>query len=64
MYTLRKLRCFDVSGELLQTVYKSLVESILTFNVVVWYGNLGVKKAKLAGIPGMAGNIPAQSKTP
>ena len=26
-----------------QIVYKSLVESVLTFNIVVWYGNLGVK---------------------
>ena len=53
---MRKLRSFDVSRELLQIVYKSLVESFLTFNIVVWYGNLGVKgKAKLARIVGMAG---------
>ena len=52
------MRCFGVSRELLQTVYKSLVESVLTFNVVVWYGNLGVKgKTKLARIVGMAGKI-------
>ena len=50
------MRCFGVSRELLQIVYKSLVESVLTFNNVVWYGNLGVKgKAKLARIVGMAG---------
>ena len=56
MNLLRKLRSFDVSRELLQIVYKSLVESVLTFNIVVWYGNLGVKgKAKLARIVGMAG---------
>ena len=37
-------------------MFKSLVESVLTFNIVVWYGNLGVKgKAKLARIVGMAG---------
>ena len=37
-------------------MYTSLVESVLTFNIVVWYENLGVKgKAKLAGIVGMAG---------
>ena len=47
LYLLRKLRSFDVSRELLQLVYKRLVESVLTFNSVVWYGNLGVKgKAK------------------
>ena len=39
-------------------MYKSLVESVLTFNIVVWYWNLGVKgKAKLARIVGMAGKI-------
>ena len=39
-------------------MYKSPVESVLTFNNVVWYGNLGVKgKAKLACIVGMAGKI-------
>ena len=39
-------------------MYKSLVESVLTFNIVVWYGNLDVKgKAKLARIVGMAGKI-------
>ena len=43
---------------MLQIVYKSLVENVLTFNIVVWYGNLGVKgKAKLARIVGMAGKI-------
>ena len=31
------------------------MENVLTFNIVVWYGNLGVKgKAKLARIVGMA----------
>ena len=58
MYLLRKLRSFDVSHELLQIVYKGLVESVLTFNIRVWYGNLGVKgKANLTRIVGMAGNI-------
>ena len=34
------------------------MESVLNFNIVVWYGNLGVKgKAKLARIVGMAGKI-------
>ena len=55
---LAETEIFWVSRELLQIVYKSLVESVLTFNIVVWYGNLGVKgKAKLARIVGMAGKI-------
>ena len=40
---------------LLQIVYKSLVENLLTFDIVVWYGDLSVKgKAKLARTVGMA----------
>ena len=58
MYLSRKLRSFDVSRELLQIVYKSLVGSVLTFSIVVRYENLGVQeKAKLARIVGMAGKI-------
>ena len=39
-------------------LYKSLPESVLTFKIVAWYGNLGVKgEAKLARIVGMAGKI-------
>ena len=34
------------------------MDSVLNFNIVVWYENLGVKgKAKLARIVGMAGKI-------
>ena len=58
MCLLGKLRSFDVSDELLQIVYTSLVASILTFNTVVWYGNLGVtEQAKLACVVGIAGKI-------
>ena len=66
LYLLRKLRsAFVVSRELLQIVYKSLVESVLTFNIIVWYGNLGVKRiAKVARIVGMAGKITGANKTP
>ena len=56
-------RSFDVSHELLQIVYKSLVESVSTFNIVACYGNLGVKgKAKLALFVGMA-RLLVQNKT-
>ena len=56
--SLAKLRSFYVSHELSQIVYKSLVKSVLTFNTVVWYGNLGVKgQANLARIVGMTGQI-------
>ena len=39
-------------------MYKSLVKGVLTFNIVVWYGNLSVKgKANLERIVGMTGKI-------
>ena len=61
LYLFQKLRSLDVSCELLQIVYKSLVDSVLTLlsGMGTWVvGNLGVKgKAKLAGIVGMSGKI-------
>ena len=47
-------------------MYRSLVESVLNFNIVVWYDNLGVKgKAKLTHIVGMAGKtIGAKQDSP
>ena len=43
---LRKLRSFNTSQHTLSMVYKSLTESVLTFNIVSWYGNLSVKQKK------------------
>ena len=58
MYLLRKLRNFGVSQRILQTVYRSLIESILTFNMSVWYGILGRKElAMLARIVNYANKI-------
>ena len=39
LFLLRKLRRFNVSTEVLQLVYRSLIKSILSFNLVSWYGN-------------------------
>jgi len=58
LYLLRKLKSFDVDRLILETVYRSLVESILTFNTIAWFGNLNVKdKAKLTRIVKLAGKI-------
>lgn len=58
LYLLRKLKSFEVSSQILETVYRSLVESILTFNIIVWFGNLTVKdKARLARVVKLAGRI-------
>jgi hypothetical protein len=58
LYLLRKLRGFDVSPEILETVYRSLIESILTFNIVAWFGNLLVKdRTRLTRVVKLAGKI-------
>ena len=42
----------------LVNVYRSLVESVLTFNIVSWYGNLSIKdRTRLAQIVNLAGKI-------
>ena len=58
LYLLRKLRSFDVCPEILQTVYKSMVESVLSFNIVCWYGFLNlVSRKKLDRIVSLANKI-------
>ena len=42
MYLIRKLKTFDVDKNMLEMIYRSLVESILTFNIVTFYGHLTV----------------------
>ena len=58
LYLLRKLKSFDVSQNVLQLVYRSIIESVLTFNIIFWYGNLTVKnKSKLCRIVNTAEKI-------
>jgi hypothetical protein len=65
MYLLRKLKSFGVNSELLQTVYRSLIESVLSFNIACWYGNLGVRgKTKLGRIVRLAGRIIGAQQIP
>ena len=55
MYLIRKLKTFDVDKKMLEMIYRSLVESILTFNIVKIYGHLTVKqKNKLKKIVNIA----------
>ena len=44
MHLIRKLKTFDVDKKMLEMIYRSLVESILTFNIVTFYGHLTVKQ--------------------
>ena len=39
LFWLLKFRSFDVNTEDLQLVYISIIESVLYFNLVSWYGN-------------------------
>ena len=55
MYLIRKLKTFDVDKKMLEMIYRSLVESILTFNIVTFYGHLTVKqKNRLSKIVNIA----------
>ena len=58
LFLIRKLKGFGVSQDVLERVYSSLVESILKFNMTVWYGNLSVRsKTKLTRIVNTASEV-------
>ena len=58
LYLLRKLRSFGIGSHVLESVYRCLVESILSFNIVTWYGHLSVKnRAPLARVVNTASKI-------
>ena len=58
LYLLRKLKSFDVSKKILLLIYKSLIESILSFNVVTWHNYLNLRqKNKINGIIKMCSRI-------
>ncbi len=43
LYLLRKQNSYDLSKEILETVYIGLVESVLTFDMCTLYGHLQAK---------------------
>ena len=48
---LRKLAKFNVDKTIMRIFYKSYIESVLSFSMICWYGNLNVKdKASLAKV--------------
>ncbi len=62
---LRKLRSFNIEKDILMVVYKSLIESVLTFNIVSWFNSLSVKsKNKLLRIINVASKIIGERQTP
>ncbi|XP_025101682.1 uncharacterized protein LOC112568566 [Pomacea canaliculata] len=58
LYLIRKLRSFNVSEHILVDVYRALVESVITFNIVSWYGQTSVTtKNKLRRVINTASRI-------
>ena len=58
LFLLRKLKSFDVRQHILQLFYRCLIESVLSFNVITWYGNVsGKNKVKLARVVNTASKL-------
>ena len=58
LYLLRNLKSVDVSQHIPQLVYKSLIESVLSFNIITWYGNVSAKnKIKRARVVNTASKL-------
>lgn len=58
LHLLRKLRTFQVSKDILTLVYRSLIESVLTFNISSWYNQHSIKhKTRLTRIVNKAVKI-------
>ena len=65
LHILRKLRSFNVSSHVLSMVYNSIIQSILTFSIVSWYGHIRVKdKAKLNRVVREASKIKGKPQKP
>ncbi|KAK0136900.1 hypothetical protein N1851_026922 [Merluccius polli] len=63
LFLIRKLRSFGISQHILEMAYKSLVESILSFNITAWYSNLSVKnKNMLSEIVNIAEKVIGKSQ--
>ena len=64
LYLLRKLNSFSVSQQVLELVYKTMIESVLTFHLSAWFGHLNGKFLnRLSRIVSMAKSL-ASPKRP
>jgi len=62
---LRKLRGFNIEKDIHIVVYKSLIKSVLTFNIVSWLNTLSVEcRHRLLWIINMAGEIISEKQVP
>jgi len=58
LFFLRKMRTFHVSSEMMTLFYRSFIESLLTFCIVAWFGNLNLyNKNRLDRLVKTAGKI-------
>ena len=65
LHLLRRLNSFRVSKNIMETVYKNLIEGILTFNMAMWYGNLNMEcRGKLQRIVNLASKIIGKKQKP
>ena len=65
LYLIRKLKSFYVDADVLELVYRSLIQSILCFNIVTWFGNLDQKdKNKLNRVVNISSKIIGKKKEP
>ena len=65
LFFLRKLRGFQVDRTLMRMFYSSFIESILTFSIISWFGNLSVaNKNRLGGIVKVSQKITGMTLNP
>ncbi len=63
LHLLRQLKSFNASKQTLAMVYRSLTESVLSFNIISWYGNLSVRyRNKLTRVVNQASKITADKQ--
>ena len=63
LFLLKKLKSFEVSPHVHELVYRGLVESILSFNIIIWFGHVTVKqKTKLGRVVNKASKLIGQQQ--
>ena len=63
LFFLRKMRSFNVSSVMMTLFYRSFIESVLTFCIVAWYGNLTLSnKNRLSSLVKVASKISGRTQ--
>ena len=61
---LRKLRSFNIDNTILSMIYKSYIQSVLTFSFICWFGNVSQKdKNKLQRVVNISSKITGLKQT-